>query len=217
VEALELRRADIGFGRVIVDAHGVTRSGLWTTASLAWHEILDYRLTVDLRDSPAAVFSGMGDLAEPLGAALVIFDRQSGRPSRFGIDLVGETRRIRVNWRFHDAELAIRQILAQLRHPLGSRERDAFAVDGVGRFGALAIADLEVRWRGKPALPRAEVEAIAVFNSWPLSLRVVARDRVLPYASAKLARIPNLIAALDLARALGYRVRGRELLARLGV
>jgi hypothetical protein len=45
----------------------------------------------------------------------------------------------------------------------------------------------------------------------------MARGKAFPYASARLADIPNLVAALDLARALGYRVRGRELLAPVGV
>jgi hypothetical protein len=41
---------------------------------------------------------------------------------------------------------------------------------------------------------------------------VLARRKVLPYARAKLAELPNLLSLLQLARALGYPVRGRKLL-----
>src|SRR5213078_1899429 len=49
VVALELRRSDIGFGRVVVDDTGVTRHFARSIASIAWDEIRDYRLKVEIR------------------------------------------------------------------------------------------------------------------------------------------------------------------------
>ena len=56
-----------------------------------------------------------------------------------------------------------------------------------------------------------------VFDSSPMSLRVTARGKVLPYGKASTTKIPNIGAALDLATSLGYRVRGRNVFAALGL
>ena len=47
--ALELRRSDIGFGRVVIDDVGVTRHYALRSTSIAWDEIRDYRLTIEIR------------------------------------------------------------------------------------------------------------------------------------------------------------------------
>lgn len=60
-------------------------------------------------------------------------------------------------------------------------------------------------------LPHDAVECVELFNSSPVRLRVMARGKVWPYGQANTADLPNLVAALELAEALGYRVRGREL------
>jgi len=49
VVPLELRRSDIGFGRVTVDDTGVTRQRALSVESIAWDQIRDYRLTVEIR------------------------------------------------------------------------------------------------------------------------------------------------------------------------
>jgi hypothetical protein len=215
VEALELRRF-LGLGRVVVDERGVTRRGL-STSSLAWDEIVDYRLTAVLLGVNRPVIY-LSDVLEAIRIATTAIDAYRGRDRfGFGIAVFGATRRVRFSWRFPDAQLAIAMILNRLCRPLGRRARTAFERDGVGRFGPLTLADHGIEWLGKPGLPRARVEHIDLFDSSPVRLRVMARGKAFPYASVRLADIPHLVAALDLARALGYRVRGRELLAPVGV
>jgi hypothetical protein len=51
---MELTRADFGFGRVVIDDRGVTRRQLFSTRTLAWNTILDYR---DPAPHPAAARS----------------------------------------------------------------------------------------------------------------------------------------------------------------
>ena len=217
MEVLELPRAGLGFGRVVVDRHGVTRRGPLSSASLAWHEVDDYRLTIQLV-GVARPWISLDDVALAIAAATDAVGAYRGRDRfRYRLDLLGADRRVRIDWRFLGAEQAIAAILGRLRRPLGDRAREAFGAGGVGRFGPLAIADHGIAWRGGPPVPRARVDAIDLFDSSPIRLRVMALGKALPHGAAPLAGIPNLAAALDLARALGSRVRGRELLAPLGL
>ena len=43
---LELRRSDIGFGRLVVDDTGVTRRFALSATSIALDEVRDYRLKI---------------------------------------------------------------------------------------------------------------------------------------------------------------------------
>lgn len=214
---LVLRRSDIGFGRVVVDDTGVTRHRLLSSLSIAWDEILDYRLTAEIRGSRLEILY----LVDYLNLLIITNDVRNGYRGdhrfRFGIQLVGATKQVAFNWRFRGVELAIVQIVRRV-HPLLARQaRAAFELTGVGRFGLLALADHGIQWAGRPALPRDEVECVELFNSSPVELRVMAKHRTWPYCRAPLAEIPNIAAALALARALGYAVRGRELVARLAI
>jgi hypothetical protein len=214
---LALRRSDIGFGRVVVDDTGVTRHGLWSSRSIAWPDILDYRLTIEIRGGRIEVLY----LIDNFNLLLIANDVYKGYHGRhrfrFGIRLVGTTEELAFNWRFRGVALAIAQIVRRI-HPLLARQaRSAFELTGIGRFGLLALTDDGIAWADKPALPRDQVECIELFNSSPVQLRVMAKHRVWPYCRAALAEIPNLASALELARALGYPVRGRELIAQLAI
>ena len=216
MDAIELRRA-LGLSRVVIDDRGVTRRGLVSTASLAWDEIVDYRLTAELVGVNRSVVD-VSDVVQAIRIASTAIDAYRGRDRfRFGIALGSDTRRLGFGGGFRHAELAVAMILNRVCPPLGRRARAAFEQAGVGQFGPLALADDGIGWAGKPPLPRAHVDAIDLFDSSPVRLRVMARGKAFPYASVRLAQIPNLVAALDLARALGYRVRGRPLLAAIGV
>jgi hypothetical protein len=216
VEALELRRL-LGPGRVVVDERGVTYRGLVSTTSLAWDEIVDYRLTARLSRI---------DRSGPHLTKVIRIGRIAIRPPenyrdfvhlRFGIAVLGGTRHVRLDWQFDQAEFGIAMILDRLCRPLGRRARAAFERDGIGRFGPLTLADHGIAWHDKPALPRERVDRIDLFDGSRSELRVMTRGKARPHASAQLADIPNLVAALDLARALGYPVHGRERLGAIGV
>lgn len=212
---LELRRADFGFGRVVVDDRGVSRERLWSSQALAWDQIRDYRLTVEIRGGAREA----GSVASWLPIVLTLVDARSGyrgdHDFRFGIELFGDGPRVAFNWRFMGAAMAIGQILPRIRERLAAPVRAGFARTGIAVFGPLTLGEHAIRWDDKPVLPRAAVESVELFNSYPLRLRVMARDKVFPYGHARLAAIPNLLAALDLAADQGYPVRGRELLSRL--
>jgi len=217
VVALELRRSDIGFGRVVVDDTGVTRHFARSIASIAWDEIRDYRLKVEIRGARLEVLY----LVRWIDMLLMANDVRNGYRGdhrfRFGIVLLGEHTRLAFNWRFRGVELAIAQILRRIHARLAMPVQAGFARHGIARFGALTIGEHAIRWGDKPALPRAAVESVELFNSSTVRLRVMARRKALPYGQAELADIPNVAAALELAEQQGYRVRGRELLARLAL
>jgi hypothetical protein len=216
VLALELRRSDIGFGRVIVDQSGVTRHYALSTASIAWDEIRDYRLKIEIRGARLEVLY----LVRWLDMLLMANDVRNGYRGdhrfRFGIALIGDHTRLAFNWRFRGAEIAIGQILRRIHTRLATPVHAGFARHGIAQFGALTIGEHAIRWGDRPALARAAVESIEVFNSSPIRLRVMARRKIWPYGQAELADIPNVAAALELAEQQGYPVRGRELLASLG-
>jgi len=214
---LVLRRSDIGVGRVVVDDTGVTRHRLRSSLSIAWDEILDYRLTVEIRGSRLEVLY----LVDYLNLLLITNDVRKGYRGdhrfRCGIRLLGVAKQVAFNWRFRGVELAIAQIIRRVHPALAGKARAAFELTGVGRFGPLAISDHGIQWGEKPALARDEVESVELFNSSPVELRVMAKRRAWPYGRAPMAEIPNIAAALELSRALGYLVRGRELVAKLAI
>ena len=215
VVPLELRRSDIGFGRVVLDDTGVTRHGALSVASIAWHEIRDYRLTIEMRGARIEVLY----LVKWLDALLIASDVRNGYRGehrfRFGIELLGDDRRVAFNWRFRGVAVAIAQILQRIHPRLAQPVHAVFARTGIAQFGALTIGEHAIRWGDKPVLLRRAVESVELFNSSPVRLRVMAKRKVWPYGQAELADVPNLGTALELAEQQGYPVRGRELLARL--
>ncbi|HZJ66946.1 MAG TPA: hypothetical protein VFD36_25740 [Kofleriaceae bacterium] len=214
---LELRRSDIGFGRVIVDDTGVTRHFLMSSASIAWDAIRDYRLTIEIRGARFEVLYLLRWLDMLLIANDVWKGYRGDHRFRFGIELLGESARVAFNWRFRGVEIAIAQILRRIHPRLALPAQTEFASHGIAHFGPLTIGHYAIRWSDKPALPRAGVESIELFNSSPLRLRVMAKRKIWPYGQAELADIPNIVAALELAEQQGYPVHGRELLARLAL
>jgi phage tail protein X len=211
VVALELRRSDIGFGRVVIDDTGVTRHFALSKASIAWDEISDYRLTIEIRGARLEVLY----LVRWIDMLLMANDIRNGYRGdhrfRFGIVLLGERSRVAFNWRFRGVEIAIAQILRRIHARLAAPVRATFAQHGIARFGPLTIGAHAIRWDDKPALARNAVESVELFNGSPIRLRVMARRKTWPYGQAELADIPNVAAALELAEQQGYRVRGREL------
>jgi hypothetical protein len=215
--ALELRRSDIGFGRVVVDDVGVTRHYALSAASIAWDEIRDYRLKIEIRGARLEVLYLVRWIDMLLMANDVRRGYRGDHRFRFGIVLLGERARVAFNWRFRGVEIAIAQILRRIHARLAMPVHAGFARHGIAQFGALTIGEHAIRWGDRPALPRARVESVELFNSSPIRLRIMAERKALPYGQAELADIPNLGAALELAEQQGYPVRGRELLARLAL
>jgi len=213
---LELRRSDIGFGRLVIDDTGVTRRFALSAASIAWDEIRDYRLKIEIRGARLEVLY----LVRWIDLLLMANDVRRGYRGdhrlRFGMVLLGEHKRVAFNWRFRGVEVAIAQILKRVHPQLMVPVQTGFARHGIAQFGPLTIGEHAIRWDARPALARAAVESVELFNSSPVRLRIMARRKVWPYGQAELADIPNVAAALELAEQQGYPVRGRELLASLG-
>ena len=213
---LELRRSDIGFGRLIVDDTGVTRRFALSAASIAWDEIRDYRLKIEIRGARLEVLYLVRWVDVLLMANDVRHGYRGDHRFRFGMVLLGEHKRVAFNWRFRGVAIAIAQVLERVHPRLALPVQTGFARHGIAQFGPLTIGEHAVRWDAKPALARAAVESVELFNSSPVRLRVMARRKVWPYGQAELADIPNVAAALELAEQQGYPVRGRELLGSLG-
>jgi hypothetical protein len=202
---LELGRADIGFGRLVLDDDGVTREKLVRRQYLAWRDVEEYRLTLEARARTSPwndAISGVIDLFRALrGADRVPFS---------GIELRGATTTLAFNWRFERSEEAIAFALARIAPRLTEVARAALREAGSLRFGPLGLARHALIWNGKPPLPCEHVEAIVIDDLAKARFLIRKRDKAFPWATTKLARIPNVLAALELAAELGYTIEGRE-------
>lgn len=214
---LELRRSDIGFGRVVLDDHGITRTSLFSTQALPWGEIDDYRLTFEMTGGfPELLY--FVDWIETALFVLDVVNAARGKSNvRLGIELRGAARSLRFNWRFRDVTRAIAHVLDRIGPRVATNARARLATDRCVGFGDLVISEREVRWGNKPPLLREDVESIELFDSSPVRLRVMQRGAVLPYGQSPTAVVPNVHAALEIASSLGYRVRGGELLTALSL
>lgn len=210
---MELRRGGgIRSGRIQIDDVGVTQVRLWSRSTIAWDDIDGYRLEVRLAPGSHGVFY----LVDVLGGVLAARDLRNamrGRHNlRFGVELTSGDLRLNVDWRFRDATQAVRQILARVADRHAARARAELAASKSVRFGPLALAAHGIQWGDRETLSREAVEAVELFDSSPVALRVMKRGKVMPYGQASTREIPNLCAALDIAAELGYPQRGRELL-----
>lgn len=209
---MELRRRGVGGSRILIDDTGVTRTSLWRRTSLAWSDIDDYRL--DIRHVQSA--NGALYLVDLVGAVLMARDARDAMGGvhrlHFGIDLAAGGRRLGFDWRHRGAADAIRMVLGRIAAPLAARADVALAADGRVQLGPLAFTRVALQWGDREPVPREAVEVIELFDSTPITLRVMKRGKVLPYGRAATRAIPNLCAVLGIAGRLGYPVRGLELL-----
>ncbi len=98
---LVLRPAGIGVGRVIVDEHGVTRRTLLGEQAIAWDDIRDYRIAVEIRGARVEILY----LVDWINALLIANDIRNGyrgdHALRCAIGLYGANgARVAVDWRF---------------------------------------------------------------------------------------------------------------------
>ncbi len=215
---LVLRPAGVGFGRVIVDDWGVTRRTVLGEHALAWNDIRDYRIAVEIRGARIEILY----LVDWINAFLIAKDIRNGyrgdHALRFAIGLYGANgARVAFDWRFRGVASAIAQIYRHIGERLAADAQRRLAATGVARFGPLALAAHGIQWGDDAWLPAGAVESVGLFNSSPLALRVMARGKAWPYGQARTAKIPNIGAALAIAAQLGYPVIGRELFARLAI
>lgn len=213
---IELRRADIGFGRVVLDEHGVTRKRLLSRSFLAWDQIEDYRIEITLSGH------GAGPLyfVDGINSLLMIDDlRRAMRGEsavQFAIELIGRDDSLMFDGRYRGVARAIGHVLEQIGPRIAAGPRAELARTGVATFGQLRLTRQGVHWRDRDPLPRDQIETIELFDSSPVKLRVMKHGKVLPYAQTETANLPALHALLEIAQELGYPVRGRELFEALG-
>jgi hypothetical protein len=207
---IELHRSDIGFGRVVVDDSGVTRKGLFRSKHLRFSEIESYRLSLTLRgitgDTGYLVAGPLAWIAD-YGAA-----REGRHRLRFGIELVGADTTLDFNWRFRAVHTAIAAVLGRMHERITARARQQLEETSVARFGGLALAEHGIQWKRHDPIPREAIECVQIFDSTDVTLRIMQKDRTLPYCSPELDDVPDLMSALAIAGELGYRIEGRHLL-----
>jgi hypothetical protein len=215
----ELQRTGLGPGKVIVDAVGVTWRGLWRTRSVRWDELRGYRLGIELERRTSALVDLHGGLStfDPFGGALwdALRGREPPRRVMYAIALCGPGAPVEVSWRYFGVEQLICDAIGRVHAATIARLRDDLAMARVVRFADLTMSGAAIQWGRRPLLPAAEVESIELFDAYPVRLRVMQRRRAWPYAQAPTARVPDLLAVLELAATLGYRVKGAELVAGL--
>ena len=213
---IELRRAHIGFSRVVLDQHGVTRKKLLSRSFIAWDQIEDYRIEITLSGHGA----GPLYLVNGLNSLLMIDDlrraMRGGSAVQFAIELIGRDDHLLLDERYRGVARAIGHVLEQIGPRIAAGPRAELERTGGATFGQLRLTRQGVRWRDREPLPREQVETLELFDSSPVKLRVMKHGKVLPYAQTETANLPALHALLEIAQELGYPVRGRELFEALG-
>jgi len=205
----ELGRSDIGFGKLIVDERGITRTKLFGRETILWDDVRDYRVKVEFRARDPNVLwnNPITDVKNVVAA----FRGNSKR--RYGMTLFGESSRVAFNWRFRDVELAIAFAIEQVDTRITRASRAILEQGGEIRFGKLRLAAAGLLLGGA-YLSATQVEAIELFDASSLELRVMRKGKVWPLATMKFHTVPNPYSALAIAEELGYVIKGRELLPR---
>jgi len=201
VEPLVAGRSDIGFGRVRVDDTHVTRYGLVRRRAIALADIRSYRIA-QLFKSNALSVALFGQLM------FLKADRA------YSLELTGLTT-LSISWRYHHLDKIIARVLGHVHERITSAARDELARTGIARFGPVAFSKQGIQWGNKPPVRADSIEAVEVFDAMTTEFRVMKTGKVFPLARTKLRKIPNVLSALVIARELGYRVRGLELLERV--
>jgi hypothetical protein len=202
---LALARSDLGFGKLIVDDRGVTRMHLLRTQRIAWDDIRSYRLGAWLEQSNDELRRMLGSRIASVLDIPSTFDPPP-RPTRLLCELIGTEQRVMVDWRFAHVELAIDEIMQRIGPRLLDTARSELAHDGIARFGDLALASHGIRWKTRDTLAFDRVEKLELVDNRPVEIFVRERDRAWPYAHFALDAIPNVLAMVELAQELGYRV-----------
>jgi hypothetical protein len=202
---IELGRSDIGFGKLIVDDRGVTRRRLIRTQRIAWDDIREYRLGAKIQNATGELGRAFGgDIAMAIDFAHAVRGKRT--PIRLSCELIGTEQRVMVNWRFAYVEAAIDEIMRRIGPRLLARARDELARESVVRFGGFALNPRGVQWKTRDPIAFEAVEKLALVDTTPVQLFVHAKNRAWPYAKLALDDVPNVLAMLELAGELGYRV-----------
>ncbi len=115
-------------------------------------------------------------------------------------------------------------VLPRLHRRLGVVALAAVDRDPIARFGTLAISDRQIQSSDDAPLAREQVDGIGVvaltsrsIAGGTVELRVMRTGGTRAYCAIELEELPNVGGLIEVAAALGYPVRGRDLLATLGI
>lgn len=199
----ELERADIGFGKLILDDKAVTRTGVFGRKTIAWDDVLEYRLSVDyVRKDPNGFQPRVPFLNLITGVRDPMF-------RLCGIELRSKQARVAFNWRFRDIDQAIGYAVSNVEPRLTRIALESVRDRGVSAYGDFEVSRESVVHQ-KQATSAEKIEAFEIVASAPLEFRVVRKDT--SFIWRPLQRVPNPHTLLAVAEQLGYVVRGRELL-----
>jgi hypothetical protein len=219
---LELKRADIGLGRVVFDDEGVSHHhAIAHTESIRWDEIEDYRLAIELTYESNLLTMNVPVLGALLFASDAVNAYKGDHNLRFGMALTGHGRKVDFNWRFKDTMSGVVYVLHRIAKPFTAKARAQLQATGAATFGPLTLSRDEVRWNdfvlerdGVAAIELGEgpAPAMSMQVGSVVELRVRARGRDKPIGHARTEDIPNVCGALQIARDLGYPVTGAGML-----
>ena len=195
-----------------IDDAGVTSRHWFRSRTLRWDEIRDYRIRI------RPYWKRFGTREElPRRHVPANSHEVAASDMRVRLSLHGDAFTVTGERDGLDGLQLSNDVLPRLHARLGRVAHDAIA-----RFGSLTICDREIQWRDDPPLAREDVDGFDIVAvESPAVLGGKVELRVLragePYCAAELAELPNIGGLVEVAAALGYRVRGRDLLAMFGI
>jgi hypothetical protein len=181
-----------------VDDTHVTRYGLLFQKAIALADVRSYRMEMPFKTN--AISAALSEMPQFLAGGY-----------RYSLELEGPTT-LSISWRYHHLDKIIARVLRHIHGRITEAARTELAKTGIARFGPVAFSKQGIQWKNKPPIGAAGIEAVEVFDAMPAQFRLMRTGKILPMGRVRLVKIPNLLSALVIARELGYRVRGLDLL-----
>lgn len=168
-------------------------------ARIAWSDIRSYRLGARPISATHGINGGFVDISAIIDFWHAL--RGDRTETQLRCELIGDTQRLLI-----DDTAAIDEIMRHIGPRLLARARDELARERVARFGGFTISARGVQWKTRDPIAIDAIEKLAVVDTTPVQLFVHVKHRAWPYAKLALDDVPNVLAMLELAGELGYRV-----------
>jgi hypothetical protein len=202
-----LERTDLWPGKITLDDVGLQHRGLVRTTAIPWDEIHEYALSLELGPAHPDALS----LLDVFGEIFVtdVLEGLRGRSAvHASIVVRGDGKQIALTRWYRDAARGTTEILRRVQPRLLDIALAQLGDSGRVDFDRLHIGRDKIARDAQPPVPADQVESVGLFDSSPLTFRIMQRGRALPYVAEPLDRIPNALVALRIAREAGYRVVG---------
>jgi hypothetical protein len=180
----------IGKTRIMANDFGIRRESLFGATELQWRSIREYRYKI-LMSNAAGHFGGIAYLIARM------IERRRGKALSFVLTLLGENGEIRVTSNFRNAHELKERALTRIHGSMLPSMRASLERGQPLQFGPISLTREAVSYKRKAPVPLSEVGRIELTGP---QLRIKKSGKMFDYASIPAAKIPNILAFMQIAR-----------------